>query len=135
MSTKPASPRKKPLFMAQKPSNLPTQIPEDPYYLIGGPASNYSMEEVVNKSATFLIFCGTTDYPSTATPSSFNWMCQGLGAGGAGGWNAPWNGKGLNICFVDQHIEFVPFKNGNSKWDQTAPNVWNGNPGYAIFGP
>ena len=30
MSTKPASPRKKPLFMAQKPSNLPTQIPEDP---------------------------------------------------------------------------------------------------------
>ncbi len=101
--------------------------------LIGGYLSIiHPLEDVRNKSATFLITCGPMGQ-AMWSPGQFQDVING-----ANNWNAPWSGSGLNIYFVDGHVEFVPNKGNGlpTKWWELAPSE----PGwpysdYKIFGP
>jgi hypothetical protein len=58
----------------------------------------------------------------------------------ANGWGAPYGGTGLNVYFVDDHVEWVPFKGSlQSRWWQPRnPPSFNANwcfRAFQMYGP
>jgi prepilin-type N-terminal cleavage/methylation domain-containing protein len=90
------------------------------------------MSEVENPSTTFLIMHNYFFGFPIWSPTQIDWMLDGSGAST---YSPPYYGKGLNVYFVDDHIEFVPWKGpGASRWwDLHIPATSNPNWVYKFY--
>ncbi len=110
--------------------------------LMGGSISagvDYSnpIKNVKYPSTTFLIAHGIG--LATWNVTHFNQIFDGSWAASQN-WTYPYGGKGTYLYFVDDHLEWAPWKgtgDGNSKWYDPHPDpaipAWYG--GTLIFGP
>ncbi len=91
-----------------------------------------SMGEVKHPTTTFMAAHGFQIWATSVT--HFDDQCDGTYAGS---WSQPLGGTGLTFCFVDGHIEFLPYKGpGLSQWNApcTDPGCWPYG-ACMIFGP
>jgi prepilin-type N-terminal cleavage/methylation domain-containing protein len=93
-----------------------------------------SVDEVRNRASTMLILCSPLGY-SWWSPGQIHDVVSGTAVFD---FNAPWQGRGLNFYFVDDHIEFLLNKGPGlpTRWFEGGPTVagWPYSP-YKIFGP
>ncbi len=105
--------------------------------ITGGVAYGRPLSEVENPGTTFVM--AYLRETAAYSPDHFEQIFDGTQPA----WLPPYRGKGLNVYFADEHIEFVSYTGGQfaakpSRWWAVHPGSSNPNwvyKSYLIFGP